>query len=111
MELDGSLRAVELTLADSAIGVRDGDALVAYAALAWSRSADAFVLPSHRGRGIGTALVRWTGDAARALGYPAVGQPVHERAEAAIAPLRAHGHEHVGMTPRGTYLHLERPLR
>ena len=81
------------SLADSAIGVRDGDALVAYAALPWSRSADAFVLPSHRGRGIGTALVRWTWDAARALGFPAVGQSVHERAEAAIALLRAHGYE------------------
>ena len=80
------------SLADSAIGVRDGDALVAYAALPWSRKADAFVLPSHRGRGIGTALVRWTWDAARALGYPAVGQSVHERAEVAIALLHAHGY-------------------
>jgi len=81
------------SLAESAIGVRDGDALVAYAAIPWSRTADAFVLPSHRGRGIGTSLLRWTWDAARALGYPAVGQSVHERAAGAIALLRAHGHE------------------
>ena len=75
------------SLADSAVGVREGDALVGYAAIPWSRDADAWVLPSHRGRGIGTALMRWTWEAARALGYPAVGQSVHERSAAAIALL------------------------
>lgn len=82
------------SLAESAIGVRDGDALVGYAAIPWSRDADAWVLPSHRGRGIGTALLRWTWQAAAALGYPAVGQSVHERATAAIALLEAHGYAH-----------------
>ncbi|MET0769704.1 MAG: GNAT family N-acetyltransferase [Solirubrobacteraceae bacterium] len=81
------------SLADSAVGVREGDALVGYAAIPWSRDADAWVLPSHRGRGIGTALMRWTWEAARALGYPAVGQSVHERSAAAIALLGGNGYE------------------
>ena len=82
------------SLAESAIGVRDGEALVGYASIPWSRDADAWVLPSHRGRGIGTALMRWTWEAAAALGYPAVGQSVHERSVGAIALLEAHGYTH-----------------
>jgi len=81
------------SLAGSAVGVRDGDALVAYGAIAWPRYADVWVLPSHRGRGIGAALMRWSWDAARALGHPSVGQSVHERAVDAIALLTAAGYE------------------
>ena len=81
------------SLARSAIGVRDGAALVGYAAIAWPRYADAWVLPSHRGRGTGSALMRWTWDAARALGHPSVGQSVHERAADAVALLRGAGYE------------------
>ena len=81
------------SLARSAVGVRDGAALVGYAAIPWPRYADASVLPSHRGRGIGSALMRWSWDAARALGHPAVGQSVHEGAADAVALLRGAGYE------------------
>ena len=41
------------------IGVWDGDTLVAYAELMGADRADTSVLPSHRGRGIGTWLAHW----------------------------------------------------
>ena len=81
-------------LATTAIGVRAGDGeLVGYGGFAWVRHADVCVAPSHRGRGIGTALMRWSWAAARALGYPSVGQSVHEDAADALALLRGAGYE------------------
>src|SRR5687768_1312922 len=47
-------------LASRAVGVSDGDALVAFASAAYPKRADVCVAPSHRGRGIGSALMRWT---------------------------------------------------
>jgi len=87
------------SLARSAAGIRDGDVLVGYAAIPWHRESDVFIAPSHRGRGIGTALMRWTWEAAAALGYASIGQSVHERAVGAIALLEANGYAHA--TPRG----------
>ncbi|MBC2932005.1 GNAT family N-acetyltransferase [Nocardioides sp. zg-1228] len=63
-------------LAARSVGVLDGDTLVAYAELTGADRADTAVLPSHRGRGIGTWLARWLVDLGRDLGSPAVGMPV-----------------------------------
>src|SRR6478672_9239056 len=58
------------------IGVWDGDTLVAYAELMGADRADTSVLPSHRGRGIGTWLAHWLEDLGRSLGSTVIGMPV-----------------------------------
>ena len=58
------------------IGVWDDDTLVAYAELMGAERADASVLPSHRGRGIGTWLAHWLQDLGRRVGSSVIGMPV-----------------------------------
>ncbi|RYB93942.1 GNAT family N-acetyltransferase [Nocardioides oleivorans] len=58
------------------VGVWDGDELVAYAELMGADRADTSVLPSHRGRGIGTWLAGWLQDLGRSVGSSVVGMPV-----------------------------------
>ncbi|KRE94048.1 GCN5 family acetyltransferase [Nocardioides sp. Soil774] len=58
------------------VGVWDGDTLVAYAELMGADRADTSVLPSHRGRGIGTWLAHWLQDLGRSIGSTVVGMPV-----------------------------------
>ena len=58
------------------VGVFDGDTLVAYAELMGVDRADTSVLPSHRGRGIGTWLAAWLLDLGRSIGSSVVGMPV-----------------------------------
>lgn len=58
------------------VGVFDGDVLVAYAELMGADRADTSVLPSHRGRGIGTWLAHWLQDLGRRSGSSVVGMPV-----------------------------------
>lgn len=54
----------------------DGGRLVGFAELAGPGRADAGVLPSHHGRGIGTALARWLRERARAEGATHLGTQV-----------------------------------
>lgn len=79
------------------VGLFDGDAVVGWAMIVHLRSAWVDVAPSHRGRGLGTWLRRWTEDRARALGAPRVGQTLDDGLEASQALLRA-----AGYTPRHT---------
>lgn len=58
------------------VGVFDGDTLVAYAELMGADRADTSVLPSHRGRGIGTWLAHWLQDLGGRVGSSVVGMPV-----------------------------------
>lgn len=58
------------------VGVFDGDMLVAYAELMGADRADTSVLPSARGRGIGTWLAYWLQDLGRRVGSGVVGMPV-----------------------------------
>lgn len=58
------------------VGVFDGDTLVAYAELMGADRADTSVLPSHRGRGIGTWLAHWLQDLGRRMGSRVIGMPV-----------------------------------
>ena len=63
-------------LGTRSVGVFDGDTLVAYAELMGADRADTSVLPSHRGRGIGTWLAHWLQGLGRRLGSRVVGMPV-----------------------------------
>ena len=58
------------------VGVFDGDTLVGYAELMGADRADTSVLPSHRGRGIGTWLAHWLQDLGLRLGSSVIGMPV-----------------------------------
>ena len=63
-------------VADSTVGVFDGERMVAYAEHSGHDRGDAAVHPAYRGRGIGTALARWMQDTARRRGATLVGMPV-----------------------------------
>lgn len=63
-------------LATSSVGVYDGEQLVAYGELVDRVFGAAAVLPSHRRRGIGTALSRWMRDVASERGLTTIGTHV-----------------------------------
>ena len=63
-------------LGSRSVAVFDGDLLVGYAELMGVDRGDTAVLPSHRGRGIGTWLAWWLRDLGRRLGSPVIGLPV-----------------------------------
>ncbi|MDC5697016.1 GNAT family N-acetyltransferase [Intrasporangium calvum] len=63
-------------LVTQSIGVFDGADLVGYAEVSSGRRATAVVAGDHRGRGVGTALARWTERVSRRDGSGLVGQPV-----------------------------------
>lgn len=79
-------------LATMSIGVFDGDTLVAEAET-YSGRADATVHPDHRGRGIGSALLTWVQQTAKAQGQSSVGEPVSDNDTAAIELFRSRGYE------------------
>jgi mycothiol synthase len=88
-----SCKRPSMDLRRDSIGVRDGGELVALALLHGERDAFAGVLPSHRGRGIGAWLLRWTQDAARAAGRRQTCQSLSDNAHDARALLEADGYE------------------
>lgn len=68
----------------SAVGVFDGDRLVAYAEVGGNGRGDAAVHPEYRGRGIGTALAGWTQELARERGDSVFGMSVPEGSAADV---------------------------
>jgi mycothiol synthase len=81
-----------LDLRRDTVALRDGDALVAFSIRLRNRLTFVHVLPSHRGRGVGTWLMRWSQDAARAAGSDVTGQPLSEHEHAARALLESDGY-------------------
>jgi mycothiol synthase len=67
-----------LDLARDTVVVLDGAEPVGYAEVYRGERADACVAPSHRGRGIGSALVRWWIGRAREAGSSRVGQTISD---------------------------------
>lgn len=65
-------------LPGSSVAVLDDGRIVAYAEHMAEDRYDAAVLPSHRGRGIGTWLAGWAQDLARSRGATLIGMPVPE---------------------------------
>src|SRR5215210_765776 len=70
-------------LAADAIVVVEGDRIVAEGELFKGRRAEATVHPDARGRGIGTALLRWTQQRGREVGSSLIGQTVPDADESA----------------------------
>jgi GNAT superfamily N-acetyltransferase len=75
-DIVGDWQRPSYDLEAGSVGVFDGDRLVAYAEVAASWYGDAAVHPDYRGRGIGTALARWTQEVARARGGEVFGMAV-----------------------------------
>jgi GNAT superfamily N-acetyltransferase len=88
-----SFAGTRLELARDTVGVRAGDALVAFGIQYAVRHTFVHVHPDWRGRGIGTWLMRWSQDAARALGAAVTGQPLSANESAAMALLETDGYE------------------
>jgi mycothiol synthase len=81
-----------LDFARDTVGVRDGRGLVGFGVQIGHRITFVHVLPEHRGRGIGTWLMRWSQDAARAIGARETAQEISEREPGAIALLERDGY-------------------
>ena len=75
-DIVGDWQRPAFDLTTQSVGVLDGDRLVAYAEVCKGRWADAAVDPAYRGRGLGTALSRWTRAVGARDGGTIVGQPV-----------------------------------
>ena len=75
-DIVGDWQRPAFDLATQTVAVLEGDRLVAYAEVYKGRWADAAVDPAYRGRGIGTALARWTQATSARDGGTLVGQPV-----------------------------------
>lgn len=75
-DIVGDWQRPAFDLATQSVGVLDEDRLIAYAEVYKGRWADAAVDPGYRGRGVGTALSRWTRRVAAREGGTLVGQPV-----------------------------------
>ena len=80
-----------LDLATMSVGVWLRDQLVAGGDVYQGR-AEVDVHPTHRGRGIGTAFMRWTWDVARADGRAEIGQTVSDHRVDAATLFSAHGY-------------------
>jgi mycothiol synthase len=79
-------------LATMSVGVFDADHLVAHADVIQTR-AEAVVAPAYRGRGVGSALARWTWGVASAAGRDEVGQSVSDHNVAARNLFESLGYE------------------
>lgn len=75
-DIVGDWQRPTFRLGEQSVGVESDGELVAYAEVYAGRYADAHVPPEHRGKGIGTALARWTQEEARRQGGTLVGMPV-----------------------------------
>jgi GNAT superfamily N-acetyltransferase len=75
-DIESDWQRPSFDLATQSVGVFDGTELVAAGEVYKGRRGEASVHPDHRGRGIGTWLVRWTEECARRSGGAVVGQTV-----------------------------------
>jgi mycothiol synthase len=81
-----------LDVARDTVGVREAGMLVAIGLQLGARITFVHVLPAYRGRGVGTWLMRWSQDAARAIGAEVTAQEISQQERAAIALLEADGY-------------------
>lgn len=91
-DLVADSRAEDFDLRRDWVIVLDGDRIVGRGLFVHGRSAWIDVLPSARGRGIGSWLRGWSEERARSVGAERVGQTLDDRREDAVALLRAAGY-------------------
>ena len=91
-DVQGDWNRPSFDLPTMAVGIEHDGRLVAFAEHFRGR-AEVEVHPDHRERGLGTALLRWTWQAAEREGRDLVGQTVSDAHLPAGTLLRAHGHE------------------
>ena len=91
-DLEAEWRQPVFDLATMSVGVFDADRLVAYADVIQKR-VEAAVAPAFRGRGVGSALARWTWEVGRNGGRSEVGQSVSDRNLAARRLFDSLGYE------------------
>jgi mycothiol synthase len=91
-DVEAEWRQPVFDLATMSVGVFDADRLVAYADVIQKR-VEAVVAPAFRGRGVGSALARWTWEVGRNGGRSEVGQSVSDRNLAAKRLFESLGYE------------------
>lgn len=90
-DIIGDWQRPSFDLPTESVCVFDGDRLVAYGEVYKGRRAEVSVHPAARGRGVGTALLRWTWAVSRARGGSLIGQTVSSSSDA-VALFRAYGY-------------------
>lgn len=95
-DVRGDWERPSFDLATMAVGIEHEGSLVAFAE-AYRGRAEVDVLPAHRGRGLGSTLMRWTWSATRREGRDVLRQVLSDAHETGIALLRENGYE-VGHT-------------
>ena len=91
-DVESEWRRPAFDLATMSVGVFDADRLVGYAEVFRGR-AEAVVAPAERGRGIGSALARWTWNVARASARDVVDQAISDTEHDAAKLFTSLGYE------------------
>ncbi len=90
-DVRGDWERPNFDLASMAVGVEHEGTLVAFAE-AYRGRGEVEVRPDHRGRGIGTALMRWTWEAVRRDGRDEIGQTLSDAHATGVSLLEANGY-------------------
>jgi GNAT superfamily N-acetyltransferase len=91
-EVEAYWRQPSFDLAVDSLLVFEGDRPVAEAEVLHGRRAEVNVYPGARGRGIGTALLAWTEERARAVGSKLLGQTVPDEDRSAVELFTGRGY-------------------
>jgi mycothiol synthase len=91
-DLEADWRRPSYDAEHDSVGVFEGRQLVAYGEVYQGRRAEITVHPKECGRGIGSALMRWSWRRALEAGGSLVGQTVPDQAHQAVALFRSNGY-------------------